>query len=178
MEQRSRSKSPERKQKVLSDEQYLGIVKQHNSDMSSGRPARPERLYVVVELPEENLYGERATVMYMHYAADGSAKTFWRALLCLITAQRDSELRYQPQTKRLARLIFPNLFSDAICKIQPSGLSRPVPWSEDVQWIEKFLPDAHPWPKFTWNNQFNQLNEQVDGHLYPAPIRLLPEFFD
>jgi hypothetical protein len=151
MQERSRSQSPVR-QRPLSDEEYVKIVKHHNSSFS--RPSmKIDKLYIVVQMPKKNLFGECLTVKFTR----SPSKLLWVALYCLTTAQRDSQLRNQPQTKRIAELIFRK------------------PTIENAKWFESLFP-GEEWQQTVWYDQFASANDMVDGFLWNAPI--LESLFD
>lgn len=155
MQAHSRSQSPVREKQFpeLSDEKYVKIIKRHNSDFS--QPKTPiTNLYIVMQTPKKNLFGECLTVQFTRYPS----RLLWVALICLTTAQRDSELRNQPQTKKIAELVFgtiPTIRHDRI---------------EKAKWFESLFPGFGEWTPPIWYDQFGSANDRVDGFMWNAPI--------
>jgi len=109
---------------------------------------RTEQLYLVVQESERNLFGECTNVLRRTYD-----KALWVALMCLGTAQRDSDLKHQPQTKRIAGLVFHNTVSKA-----------------DEKWFVELFPEAGKWKHGKWFDMFTSNFDTVNGILFQAPI--------
>lgn len=163
MQERSRSQSPVREKPVpvLGDEEYVKRIKYHNSDFSIPKAAF-NRLYIVIQMQEDNLLGERVSIEYMLRPS----QLLWVALQCLMTSQRDGDLRHQPQTKKIAKLVFRSM--------------HPTDDKEDAEcarWFENLFPKFGPWHQVTWYDQFASMDDTVDGFLLNGVFLMTPALF-
>jgi hypothetical protein len=154
---------------ILSDEDYVKCIKGHNNGTMPKECDPTLRYYVITKSHERDLYGESTDVLSSRLHLSHLI-----ALVCLSTSQRQSSLRNQPQTKRIGRLLFENLYI--------STLARAIKGAEtgttEKEWFINLFPEATEWPEICWRREFDSIVNRLDGKLYSMPIILRPEFFE
>ena len=164
---RSRSASPVRN--ILSDEDYVKCIKDHNNGTMPKECDPTLRYYVITQSHERDLYGESTDVFSSRLHL-----SHLLALVCLGTSQRQSSLRNQPQTKRIGWLLFENLYISNLAW----SLKRSETRTTEKEWFINLFPEATEWPEINWRREFDSIVNRLDGKLYPMPIILRPEFLE
>lgn len=165
---RSRSSSPRRHPVVLlSDEDYIKEIKDHNIGGLTKYWRPYTQLYVIIQDSIPDLYGETSQL----YSTVLNRLQII-ALTCLCTSQRQLSLQRQRQTKRIAQLLFASILFD---EPQKSAYDEILPI--EIEWFKNLFPaDDEPWKTLNWTNEMNGLRH-LNGALHPMPIILRPEFY-